>query len=54
MTPLHVAAERGYVKIVDYLADKGADINIQDKKGVIMQEYSNDSAVLRFDFATYR
>jgi len=36
MTPLHVAAERGYVKIVDYLAGKGADIDSQDKKGVII------------------
>ena len=36
MTPLHVAAERGYVKIVDYLSCKGADIHTQDKKGVII------------------
>ena len=35
MTPMHMAAERGYVKIVDYLVRKGADIDIQDKKGVI-------------------
>lgn len=34
MTPLHVAAERGYIKIVDYLVWKGADINIQEKDGV--------------------
>ena len=36
MTPLHVAAERGFVKIVDYLVGKGADIEIQDKNGVIV------------------
>ena len=46
MTPLHVAAERGYVKIVDYLAGKGADINIQDKKGVIICDYFNNNVVL--------
>ena len=36
MTPLHVAAERGYIKIVNYLVGKGADIDIQDEKGVII------------------
>ena len=31
MTPLHVAAERGgRLKIVEYLVEKGANINIQD------------------------
>ena len=35
MTPLHVAAERGFVKIVDYLIDKGADIDVQNENGVI-------------------
>ena len=34
MTPLHVAAERGYIKIVDYLVKEEADINIQEKDGV--------------------
>ena len=36
MTPIHIAAERGFVKIVDYLVGKGADINIQDANGVII------------------
>ena len=36
MTPLHIAAKRGYVKIVEYLVSKGADIGIQDKNGVIV------------------
>ena len=40
MTPLHMAAERGYVKIVDYLIGKGADIGIQDKNGVIICDIS--------------
>ena len=35
MTPLHVAAEkREYLDIVEYLIDKGADINIKDGNGV--------------------
>ena len=46
MTPLHVAAERGHTKIVEYLVNKGADINIQDKNGVIMHDYFKDSVVL--------
>ena len=35
MTPLHVAAERGFVKIVDYLIEKGGDIDVKDENGVI-------------------
>ena len=35
MTPLHVAAARGRVKIIEYLVvEQGADVNIQDLKGV--------------------
>ena len=34
MTPLHLAAESGRVKVVNYLCDKGADTNIQDDDGV--------------------
>ena len=34
ITPLHVAAERGHTRIVEYLVDKGAHIDIQDKNGV--------------------
>ena len=34
MTPLHLAAESGQIKKVDYLCDKGADINIQDNDWV--------------------
>ena len=46
MTPLHVAAERGHPRIVEYLVDKGADIDIQDKNGVNMYDYSNHSVLL--------
>ena len=35
MTPLHVAAEKGdRLEIVEYLSNKGADINIKDYSGV--------------------
>ena len=36
MTPLHFAAKSGHIKIVNYLCDEGADINIQDNDGVIL------------------
>ena len=36
MTPLHLAVESGHIKKVVYLFDKGADINIQDDDGVIL------------------
>ena len=34
MSPLHVAAERGYFNIVEYLVDQEVDINDQDHNGV--------------------
>ena len=43
ITALHIAAERGHIKIVEYLADKGADVDIQDKNGVSVHDHSNDS-----------
>ena len=36
MTPLHLAAESGHVKVVNYFCDEGADINSQDNDGVIL------------------
>ena len=45
MAPLHIAAERGYVKMVDYLIGKGADIGIQDKEGVIICDCFNNNWV---------
>ena len=34
MTPLHLAADGGLIKIVTFLCDNGADLNIQDNDGV--------------------
>ena len=36
MTPLHLGAESGHIKKMDYLFEKGVDINIQDDEGVIL------------------
>ena len=36
MTPLHLAAESGQVKSLNFLVEKGADINNQDDNGVII------------------
>ena len=38
MTPWHLAAESGHIKKMDYLFDKGTDINIQDAEGVILND----------------
>ena len=40
MTPLHLAAESGRIKILDYLVEQGVDINIQDDYGVIICEHT--------------
>ena len=45
ITPLHVAAERGHTRIVEYLVDKRAHIDIQDKNGVIVHDYSKKCGV---------
>jgi len=34
MTPLHLAAEGGHSKVVNYLLGQGADVNIRDHNGV--------------------
>jgi len=33
-TPLHVAAERGCMNVLEYLVNEGADIHIKDRNGV--------------------
>ena len=55
MTALHIAAERGHIQIVEYLAEKRADIDIQDKKGVMICDYSNVSVSVcsEFELAIY-
>ena len=34
MTPLHVAAEKARIRIVEYVTDQNADIDFQDQNGV--------------------
>ena len=38
-TPLHIAAREGYDSTVEYLADKKADMNIEDDYGVCEAYY---------------
>ena len=33
-TPLHIAVKEGYRRTVKSLVEKGADVNMADKKGV--------------------
>ena len=44
MTPLHLAAKGGYSKVVNYLLDQGADVNIKDHNGV--NYFNNSNLVL--------
>ena len=46
MTPLHVAAESGWIKIVEYFVDQGADVNVQDPKGVNVCGYCNNGRLV--------
>ena len=45
LTPLHMAAEGGYMKIVEYLFENGADVKTTDNTGVIRFE----TAILAVD-----
>ena len=40
MTPLHMEAEIGHLKIVEYLADQEVHINIQNHYGVGICDYT--------------
>ena len=42
MTALHFAAESNHIKMVEYLLDQGADINLQDDNEVILQTNAVD------------
>ena len=44
MTPLHLAAESGRIKVLRFLVDKGADVNDQDDNGVTTSIYTNTNA----------
>ena len=39
MTPLHLATETGRIQVLKCLVEQGADIDIQDDKGVIIRLY---------------
>lgn len=41
-TPLHIAAEKGLLKIVEMLVDAGADVNAKELVDEKMPEYSSD------------
>ena len=41
-TPLHVAAEGGHTDSVQYLIDKGGEINITNKRGVSEWDCNGD------------
>ena len=42
MTPLHLAVQSNRTKMVEFLLDQGADINLQDENEVILHTYTVD------------
>ena len=46
MTPLHLAVESNRIRMMEYLLDHGADINIQDDNEVILHTNAADYFVL--------
>ena len=49
MTPLHVAAGKARIRIVDYLIDQKADVNFQDlnKVNIPYTEYLSQGKILQ-------
>ena len=45
-TPLHTAAEKGYMYTVKQLVKKGADISIKDNKGVSAWDYTTECMLI--------
>ena len=49
MTPLHLAAESGHIKVVKYLVgQQETDINIQDENGVIIYDRTYMPVLLKY------
>ncbi len=48
MTVLHIASKNDEVDIVEYLVEKGADLEEKDDKGFTPTEYSSNDDILRF------
>lgn len=54
MIPLHLAAESGQIKIVNYLVDqKEADINVPADNGVTIQSCDDTCYLIEFDLASF-
>ena len=45
MSPLHMAAERGHIKIVEHFIDLKVDVNIKDYIGVNICDPTNDNTM---------
>ena len=52
-TPLHIAAEGGYVNTVKYLVRQGSTVNIRDKNGVRVLLMVNYYCRFEFELASF-